>query len=158
MSAVGEILDKNGQSLVRDLQQSMADKRLNASGETSRSITYEVEETLTKSTLIIKANRSIGALQYGRRAGGWPPRNVIRQWIDDKAINPGEISKDSLAFLIQRKIGTLGIKVPNRFNPGGVISDVITDDRIDKIFKEVKVASVNRLVEATRKVKGGFEK
>lgn len=158
MSAIGEILDKNGQELVKDLQNSMADKRLDASGDTSKSIKYEVQETQTKSILIIKANRSIGALQHGRKPGGWPPRQAIRKWIDDKPIRPDTISKDSLAFLIQRKIGTLGIKVPNRFNPGGVISDVINDDRIDKIFKEIKAASINRLVEATRKIKGGFAK
>jgi len=132
---------------------------LNASGDTSRSISYQVEETLTKAILKIMANRSIGALQFGRKAGRMPPRDVIRQWIDSKPISlTGGMTKDQLAFLIQRKIGREGIRVPNRFNPGGVISDVVNDELIDKIFKEVKLASINRLVEATRKLKGGFAK
>ena len=157
MSAVGIILNTNGKQIVTDLQGSMSSKRLDASGDTSRSISYEVEETLTKAILRIMANRSIGALQHGRRAGRMPPRDVIRQWIDSKPISLTDgMTKDQLAFLIQRKIGRDGIKVPNRFNPGGVISDIINDQLIDKIFKEVKLASINRLVEATRKMKGGF--
>ncbi len=157
MSAVGIILNSNGKQIVTDLQKSMSSKRLDASGDTSKSISYSVEETLTKGVLKITANRSIGALQHGRRAGRMPPRDVIRQWIDSKPINVAQgMTKDQLAFLIQRKIGREGIKVPNRFNPGGVISDVINDQLIDKIFKEVKIASINRLVEATKKTKGGF--
>jgi len=143
MSAVGVLLNSSGKKIVTDLQKSMSDKRLNASGDTSRSISYQVEETLTKAILKIMANRSIGALQFGRKAGRMPPRDVIRQWIDSKPISlTGGMTKDQL----------------NRFNPGGVISDVVNDELIDKIFKEVKLASINRLVEATRKLKGGFAK
>lgn len=159
MSEITTILDKNGKLLVKDLQDSMRTKRLDSSGETSKSINYEVEQKLSRDILIIKANRSIGALQHGRRAGRMPPRDVIRKWIDDKPIQlTGTITKDQLAFLIQRKIGREGIKVPNRFNPGGVISDVINDVRINQIFDEIKQASINRLISATRKLKGGFAK
>ena len=159
MSEVATILTSEGKEIVKDLQDSMSSKGLNASGKTSKSITYQVEETLTKAILKIIANRSIGALQFGRKAGRMPPRDVIRQWIDSKPISlTGGMTKDQLAYLIQRKIGREGIKVPNRFNPGGVISDVINDELIDSIFKKIKLASVNRLVEATKKVKGGFAK
>ena len=157
MSAVGIILNSNGKQIVKDLQGSMSSKRLDASGDTSKSISYAVEETLTKAILRIMANRSIGALQHGRRKGRWPPRDAIRKWIDSKPISLTDgMTKDQLAYIIQRKIGLEGIEVPNFHNPGGVISDVINDQLIDKIFKEVKLASVNRLVEATRKMKGGF--
>ena len=159
MSQVGTILNSEGKGIVKDLQDSMSSKGLNASGKTSKSISYQVEETLTKAILKIIANRSIGALQFGRKAGKMPPRDVIRQWIDSKPISLTDgMTKDQLAFLIQRKIGREGIKVPNRYNPGGVISDVINDQLIDDIFKKIKLASVNRLVEATKKVKGGFAK
>lgn len=159
MSAIGTILDSNGKEIVKDLQGSMSSKRLDASGETSRSISHEGEETLTKAILRITANRSIGALQHGRKKGRWPPRDAIRKWIDSKPISLTDgMTKDQLAYIIQRKIGLEGIEVPNPKNPGGVISDVINDQLIDKIFKEVKIASINRLVEATKKVKGGFAK
>ena len=159
MSQIGTILTSEGKDIVKDLQNSMSSKGLNASGKTSKSIASKVEETLTKAILTITANRSIGALQHGRRPGRMPPRDAIREWIDSKPISlTGGMTKDQLAYLIQRKIGREGIKVPNRFNPGGVISDVINDELINSIFKKIKLASVNRLVEATKKVKGGFAK
>ena len=159
MSSIGTILNANGKQIVTDLQRSMSSKGLNASRKTSDSIKYEVSETLTKSVLKIIANRSIGALQYGRKPGRMPPRDVIRQWIDNKPLTlQGKMTKDQLAYLIQRKLGREGIKVPNRYNVGGVITDVINDELIARIFKEIKSASINRLVEATKKVKGGFAK
>ena len=140
----------------------MKSKGLDASGKTSRSITYQVEESLTKAVLRIIGNRSIGALQFGRRAGKWPPRIDIEKWVDSKpnVMNrgPKQLTRDQKVFLAQRKIGTEGIRVPNRHNPGGVITDVVNDQLIDKIFLQVKRASINRLVAATKKVKGGFAK
>ena len=159
MSEITTILTSEGKSIVKDLRDSMKTKGLDASGDTSRSIDYTVEETLTKSTLKITSNRSIGALQFGRRPGRRPPLETILRWIDTKPITPeGNISKKSLAFLIQRKIGRDGIKVPNVHNVGGVLSDVINDQRIDQIFTEVKRASINRFIAATKKIKGGFAK
>lgn len=157
MSQISSILEANGKQIVKDLQESLRSKGLNASGQTSQSISYNVEETLNKTILSILSNRSIGALQFGRRAGKQPPGDVIRKWIDDKPIQPqGSITKDQLAFLIARKIGREGIKVPNRYNPGGAISDVINQNLIDEIFKEVVQASINRLKTATVRTKEEF--
>lgn len=162
MSVIGTILNSNGKQIVKDLQDSMKSKGLDASGKTSRSITYQVEESLTKATLRIMANRSIGALEFGRKAGKRPPRVDIEGWADSKpnVMNKGpkKLTRDQKVFLAQRKIGRDGIQVPNKHNPGGVITDVINDQLINKIFLQVKQASINRLVAATKKVKGGFAK
>ena len=78
-------------------------------------------------------------LETGRKAGAFPPISAIEQWIKDKGIAnriEGKISISSLAFLIARKIAKRGWK---REEHGGVelISQVITDVRIQKIIDEV---------------------
>lgn len=64
-------------------------------------------------------------------------KDAIRKWIDDKGITPNGITKDSLAYLIARKIHTQGIRVPNAFNKGGLVANVITKERVDELIKGV---------------------
>jgi hypothetical protein len=60
-------------------------------------------------------------------------RQIIRKWIDDKGIIPkGKISKDSLAFLISRKIHKEGIK-PTRTR-SRLIVDAINENELNKLF------------------------
>lgn len=78
-------------------------------------------------------------LELGRKAGKFPPVDAIEQWIKDKGIAnriQGQISISSLAFLIARKIARNGWK---RKDHGGVelISEVVTDQRIQNIINEV---------------------
>jgi len=44
MESVHDILERYGGKIVEDLRRSMADKKLNASGDTSRSIEYKVTD------------------------------------------------------------------------------------------------------------------
>jgi len=48
----------------------------------------------------------------GRNAGKFPPKEAIEQWIVDKGIVPDDISIESLAFLIGRKIAKEGTDQP----------------------------------------------
>ncbi len=58
-------------------------------------------------------------------------QDIIREWIDAKAITPQGITKNSLAFLIARKIHNEGTLLFQRGGKSGVISLSITQDRID---------------------------
>lgn len=55
-------------------------------------------------------------VEHGRKAGKWPPRDKILEWIRVKPVIPyptpsGKLpTQEQLAFLISRKIGTQGIK------------------------------------------------
>ena len=61
-------------------------------------------------------------------------REIIRKWIDVKGIVPKDgISKESLSFLIARKIHEKGIKVPNKFNKGGLVANVVTTKKINEL-------------------------
>jgi hypothetical protein len=81
-------------------------------------------------------------MEYGRSSGRFPPRSAIEEWIDTKQGLP-QIFRDkkkSFAFLIARKIATEGIVVPNEYNAGGIISDVVNDflgDDLDAMFQEL---------------------
>ena len=79
-------------------------------------------------------------LVQGREPGKFPPRNDIKQWIIDKPITPTDnISIDSLAFLIARKIANEGT---DYYQQGGteLIESVITPERIKKIADKVGVS------------------
>lgn len=60
-------------------------------------------------------------VEYGRKPGKWPPRDKILNWVKVKPViprpngNAKPPTQEQLAFLIQRKIGTEGIKPGNQF-------------------------------------------
>ncbi|WP_445454098.1 hypothetical protein [Flavobacterium sp. 25HG05S-40] len=68
-------------------------------------------------------------MEHGREPGKFPPRKVIEEWIDTKQGLPAIFreKKSQFAFLIARKIAKEGIKVPNQFNKGAVVSSVVDD-------------------------------
>ena len=116
---------------------------MRASGNFAKSLETNVKESQGRVIgVMVGAHHSL-FVDQGRRAGKRPPISAILQWIDDKRINPTDISKPSLAFLIARKIGNEGWKPKNRF-PNGVISSVINQDAIDKLLISLsKVAATN---------------
>lgn len=117
--------------LVKDIQTKRVTKygAVNASGRLAKSVRYDVKN----STLTVYAEQYIGALEFGRKPGKRPPRDVIRKWIDEKGIIPNGISKDSLAFLIQRKIGEEGTTI---WQQGG--TDLVSGIFNDALRKEIE--------------------
>ncbi len=109
---------------------------LRASGEWEQSLKGTQEETETGVKVIILGAKYTEQLSIGRRPGKMPPRQVILNWIREKNIQ-SELKQQTLAYLIQRKIGTEGIKVPNKYNAGGLVSDVLTNERINELIKNV---------------------
>jgi hypothetical protein len=105
---------------------------VNASGRLADSIDYVV----TGSRLTIRGNDYIYYLENGRRPGKRPPKDVIRKWIDDKGIVPRDnISKDSLAYLIARKMGEEGSTI---YKAGGsdLVSGIFNDNFVDSLQSE----------------------
>jgi len=133
MLSTDVILDQVGKDVTERLKKDIATKRVtkfgavNASGKLKDSIRYEVVNS--GETLRVWGEDYIYYLVHGRKNGKRPPVKVIRQWIDDKGIVPDGISKDSLAYLIARKIGKEGTTV---FKQGGsdLLSAIITDNLV----------------------------
>ncbi len=135
-----EILSKEFESLKEDLIKAYDQKGMRASGDFADSL----EVVASGFNVKLWGNDYAQQLETGRQSGKRPPIDAIKQWIDDKGIANrlnGEITRNQLAFLIARKIGREGWK---RKDYGGVelISDVVTDERIQKIIDEVGEAQV----------------
>ena len=132
-----QVLSKEFELLKEDLIKAYDAKGMRASGKFAESLEVRVNGL----TAQLWGESYAQQLETGRRAGSFPPISAIEQWIKDKGIASriqGEISISSLAFLIARKIAQRGWK---REEYGGVelISEVVTDVRIQKIIDEVGV-------------------
>ena len=116
---------------------------MRAYGSFEKSLRNEINETPGRLiATMVGAHHSL-FVDQGRNAGKRPPISAILQWIEDKRIVPTDISKQSLAFLIARKIGNEGWKPKNTY-PNGVISSVINQNEIDKLLISLsKVAKTN---------------
>lgn len=138
METLTEQLNRIGQALVDKLKEDIKTKPVtkygvvNASGKLADSVRYEVYDNGVR----VYALDYIYYLQFGRKFGKFPPRSVIRKWIDDKGINPTDISKDSLAFLIARKISRQGTTI---FQQGGsdLVSGVIESEFFTNLTQQL---------------------
>ena len=72
-----------------------------------------------------------------------PPVSAIRQWIKDKNANAGTDIPEEAAFAIAYVIKRDGIKVPNKYNGGGVASKILTPELVNRM-----VVEINRIVRA----------
>jgi len=139
-----DLLNKFGSKLVNDTGASLDANGSTASGRTKASLNYKIDATSFK----FYGRPFINTLEVGRRktvnAGSGTLKAAIREWIDDKNIIPNGISKDSLAFLIARKIhkeGDLLSRTGRNFQgmgkPTEIIYGTINDGRIDQLKKSL---------------------
>lgn len=135
-SILKEWLEQLRQDLIKEYDK----LGLRASGNYEQSLTA----FNTDKRAIIYGARYSYQMQNGRLAGTYPPRKAIEDWIDAKNLKY-DIPKSSLAFLIQRKIYREGIKVPNKYNKGGVISNVITEERINQLIDKLKFVNLEQV-------------
>jgi hypothetical protein len=142
-----EFLDK----LKADIQSSLDASGVNASGNLRDSLRVEVGAISGK----LVGARYAGAIEVGRKptvaGGNGTLREQIRRWIDDKGINPIDITKDSLAYVIARKIhkeGTMlhrGIDHYGRSKPSMVINGVIEDGRLENLSRAVAASILSQI-------------
>lgn len=120
--------------------------RYNASGKRTSG---EFEQGLE-----ITSNDSSGSLfgyvyLAGRKAGKQPPIQAIQDWLEQKGIKAIEekMKISSLAFLIARKIAREGTSPENHLF---IYDEVITPERIDKIFEKISQLNVNEFIKETQ--------
>lgn len=115
-----------------DIEASYIAKGLKASGNFAENLKLEMNGNNAK----ITAPRYVGVMEGGRAAGRRPPVAIIRDWIIAKNKMGANIPLEA-AYPIAKKIGEEGIKVPNKYNPGGVVSDVLNPARVLKLQNEI---------------------
>lgn len=118
--------------LSADLINSQRTKKLIASGKSARSVNQVV--TATGATITGQI-RGVGYFRFqelgrGPGKGKRPSRalvDAIKEWVKVKGIN---IPPYAIAMKIHRD----GIKVPNRFNPGKVLSDPLSEKNVRAVL------------------------
>ena len=106
---------------------------MNNTGDAALSLKYRwVNETRMQiySDMPGRSFNYIMTLEDGRKPGKMPPSSSILEWLEQRNINPPDISQKSLAFLIARKIGREGSLVFRLGGNTGIISEVQQEDWI----------------------------
>lgn len=148
------LLEKRLKQTILEIKLAIRSKKisnfLQSSVYASGDLEQSVDGYIYESGFVIKANDYVYYLEFGRRPtrggasggiGGMTLQKRIRKWIDDKNITPREknMTKDSLAFLITRKIHKEGTTIWRHFKgkPSGLISDVFNTEWVDSLLGEV---------------------
>jgi hypothetical protein len=97
---------------------------MHTTGHAEDSLFYRIEEN----RLIIGSTWAyITVLEDGRKPGKFAPPQVIEKWIDDKPLGT-DISRKSLAYLINRSISEKGSLLYRQGGKSGVLSDTLNRD------------------------------
>jgi len=124
-----QILEDFGNKLVEEIRRKQIEKGIIASGASASGL----EIVATEERLQVVDNKGYFEFQeFGRKPGKQPPIESIRQWVELKLKGniKGNISLDSLAFLIARKIGREGTRT-HRTQPTGILSEVINENSFE---------------------------
>jgi hypothetical protein len=104
---------------------------MHSTGKAEDSLFYRIEEN----RLIIGSTWAyITVLEDGRKPGTFAPPEVIEKWIDDKPVAFGDISKRSLAYLINRSLKEKGSLIYQQGGHSGILSDLINLDYVHKFL------------------------
>jgi hypothetical protein len=124
-----------------------------ASGKTAQSLEPEATDRIG----ILYGSISANVLETGRKPGRGPHSSIIRQWIEDKGLFSGESEskKNSIAYLITRKIKEEGTQLYRQGGKSGVLSNIITERRINS-FESLVLRRFGR--EVTEEVVTTFAK
>lgn len=127
-------------------------KGIRASGKSAQSLRIQSNTTAGK----LYGAAYIHFQKVGRKPGGFPPIEAIRQWIKDKGIVPENISEKSLAFLIARKIAKSGTDIFQKKRPGLDVTQKIEQfrqDLVKGIIQAQKQEMVNDMKNKLEKIK-----
>lgn len=158
-----EALKKSGQGIVKELRDSFAQKRVNASGRLSRSLREHTEESKNTVRMYVDALGYVFEVEEGTPPPGKGGSRAlvpdIERWINDKRVPlfRGFRDASAMAYVIARKINREGTK---RYREGiktGAISDVINEQKIKAIENSVLIASEGEALEFIDKTIKGRE-
>lgn len=114
-------------------------------GEAKNSLKFEITDKGIRifSDMPGRPFNYLFTLEDGRKPGKMPPVQNIQQWLEQRGINPPDISQKSLAFLIARRIGREGSTIYRKGGKSGVISEAIND----RIIREQLVVPLRKVLQ-----------
>lgn len=133
-----------------------------ASGKSARSLRYEVTE---EGNILIYGEESILTLIFGRKptsaSGSGKLKDIIKKWMNDKGISPeGNMSEDTLAFLISRKIHKYGsgIYLKHQGANSGIFSKAFDSQNLKQFTDALRLSYEGLFVEAMSQLRTGYGK
>lgn len=127
------------EQIKKEIFESYISKGLVASGEFGREL--KVNDLGNRVTITAPAH--VYQMELGRKAGAFPPVSAIKKWIKDKNRTAGTDIPEEAAYAIAYVIKRDGIKVPNKYNGGGVVSDIINPERVKRLTLDI-----NKIIKA----------
>lgn len=140
---IQDILKKEGDAIIRDLQSAMASTGANASGRTSQSLLNEVSSSgISRATMLITGGVGWQFVEQGRRKtennGNGELKGIIKQWMIDKGVTiPEGYTLESFAFVVTRSIHRRGTKLNYTKTRRDIYTSVINEERINSITAQV---------------------
>lgn len=121
----------------QDLIKSYQEKGLKASGRYAKGLTYEVNDTGTSIVAFMESEHHVWYMEEGRKPNKKKTAQqarslgkILEQWVKDKGI---DVNPYAAAWKIVRE----GITVPNKYNPGDVVEDVVTNEWFDGLVAQL---------------------
>ena len=123
-----------GERLIDDVKDSQRSKGLRHKGGSADSLRVVVTANGTKKRMQLLGFARWRFQQNGRGPNKTrkPPRQMVlnmQEWAVDHGF------PKAAGYPIALKIAREGIRVPNSFNPGGVLSDPLNEDRVKGLLK-----------------------
>ena len=139
-NAIQLLLQNESAQLISEIRALIISTGANASGKTARSMEAFTKVNKNKYSLLITGGGSFNYIERGRGptqrgSGKGKLKSIIRQWIDDKGIQPDKgMTKDTLAFLITRAIHQRGTLLNFLGEVREIQSAVLTEKRFDSLY------------------------
>lgn len=131
-------------SMEKEMKGIIQSRNMSASGEAESLIEFRVSENAGGAKGILYGPDYIEFMERGRGPGKFPPLGVIEKWIEAKGIQ-ADISNKSLAFLIGRKIAEEGSVLHRSGQRSGILSKVITPERISTFTRDYTNTRTTRI-------------
>lgn len=144
---VEEIVNKWLSDIEKDLVANYDKLGLRASGDWAKSLEPFTEINPGKIKLGILGNNYTRWVENGREPNkdqsekglkawvGWAGSTFLKKWVEDKQININP-------FAVAWKIAREGWEVPNPNNAGGLVSDVVTRERMRELNKSLMLSVI----------------
>ena len=121
----------------QDLIKSYQEKGLKASGRYAKGLTFEVSDDGKTIKAFMESEHHVWFMEEGRKPNKQQTAkqarslgHILEQWVKDKGI---DVNPYAAAWKIVRE----GIQVPNRYNPGDVVEDVVTNEWFDGLVAQL---------------------
>ena len=143
MEGIQFILNEWAERTKQELIDKYKSMGLKASGAFEDGLSTETDENSTKiwtvpHTWFMVNGRGANSKQSEedvKKWVGWAGSTFLKKWVDDKGLS---ISPFAVAYKIARE----GIRVPNQYNDGTLISSVINDNSIERLLSDMGIFTI----------------